>query len=498
MDCIKSETNVKIEYLENSICLGNKLKEIKGTSISELKKMDISLGHIDYDVPSFFRSYKGHIHLEIIAMKAKEWYFFFKDINTYLEILKRVLSQKYVKEIEEQIESDSGAVFAFWKHIAFSTIQKYELSVSEYINPVTSDIIVLDDTSHLLPHRFLNQPDIGNSIWVSPQQFLNLFERFQGFFPENASKYISEKDINSYKDKLRSQFGDIAIIKKEFIQKYVNLKDESTIRDLYILYQKNGSILQAAVEVEKALGIETNATLYARFFENCRIVILYILEHLPKYAHAFGTIDQEMLNKALMDIYGAKTIEELKQKEKKYIHIQNQKSGNIGEKEVNYALKWLDKSYIVIKGEYSEECNNEKVVLYNPQYIDEPQEYDHIVIGKQGVFLIETKNYSGKIIIDTAGNWIRIKKDGQEVGERNPFQQILRHEKLIKSMIDVPVMSILCIANPKAVIKGARNSKVPIIKVDLLVDYIETYKSKRELSDIEQQQCKEILINHMI
>ena len=49
---------------------------------------------------------------------------------------------------------------------------------------------------------------------------------------------------------------------------------------------------------------------------------------------------------------------------------------------------------------------------------DEEQEIDHIAIGKVGVIHIETKAYSGKLIIDEEGNWSR-EKDNKYEGIEN-------------------------------------------------------------------------------
>lgn len=173
---------------------------------------------------------------------------------------------------------------------------------------------------------------------------------------------------------------------------------------------------------------------------------------------------------------------------------ENQKKDSMGEKEVNYALKWLDKSYIKISNPNSEKA----ISLYNPEFIDEAQEYDHIIVGKQGVFNIETKNFAGKLIVDVNGNWIRV-RDGQMEGERNPIQQIRRHEKLLRSIIglDIPIINIICMAHPKLIIEGVENCSVPIIKSDLLVEFIETYTSDANISEDEIKKCVTQIENYI-
>ena len=54
-------------------------------------------------------------------------------------------------------------------------------------------------------------------------------------------------------------------------------------------------------------------------------------------------------------------------------------------------------------------------------FLNEPMEYDHVLVGKQGVFVIETKNYKGKIIVDENGNWIRNKNGRRDEGEDSPM-----------------------------------------------------------------------------
>ena len=178
-------------------------------------------------------------------------------------------------------------------------------------------------------------------------------------------------------------------------------------------------------------------------------------------------------------------------KKEEYIDYENQKSKSIseagrkGEDKVSYALKFLD-SYNIIDAQ----SNGAPVCILNKNYIDEEQEYDHIAVGPGGVFLIETKAYSGTITIDDFGNWIR-EKDGKSKGELNPTAQVRRHEKIIRSILpkDTPIFSIICIANDTTIINGVKNSKIPIVKYDLLVEKIETeYRqdilSNKQVSDI--------------
>ena len=155
------------------------------------------------------------------------------------------------------------------------------------------------------------------------------------------------------------------------------------------------------------------------------------------------------------------------------------KWGEKGEKEVEYVLKWLTDDYYVIERECMSKYSNACILLKNSNFIDESQEYDHIVVGPQGIFLIETKNYSGKLYIDAQGNWFRKKKNGSEwMAETNPSQQIVRHHVLMESIIgtNVPIIDVICLAHPDIIASGLENSKVPIIKSDQLGNFIMSYR----------------------
>lgn len=174
---------------------------------------------------------------------------------------------------------------------------------------------------------------------------------------------------------------------------------------------------------------------------------------------------------------------------------QRRDMGRRGEQEVDYVIEWLAaKGFHSVPKKHCVKYDDETILLWNPEHIDEPQEYDHIVIGRKGVFLIETKNYRGKLIINPGGNWIR-EVDGAEEGMISPVQQISQHKQLLQSILPegIPIFPVICIAHPKAIIEGAKNCTVPLKKSDVLGDYIESkdyigYKEK-PLCDAQVQEC---------
>ena len=133
-------------------------------------------------------------------------------------------------------------------------------------------------------------------------------------------------------------------------------------------------------------------------------------------------------------------------------------------------------------GKYSDNI----ILLENPSFCDEAQEFDHLVIGPQGIFNIETKNSAGKLAIDKAGNWLRLKKGETEwVAEENPAQQVFRHRVLLQSIVgyQIPIIDVICLSHPSILIAGQENSRIPVIKKDLLADFIVNYRPAVLTSD---------------
>lgn len=143
------------------------------------------------------------------------------------------------------------------------------------------------------------------------------------------------------------------------------------------------------------------------------------------------------------------------------------RAGEVGERQVRYALEWLPKDkYIVINSVFLEKGG----II---------QEYDHLVIGHKGIFSIETKNYSGKITIDTYGNWSRERNNIQQ-GVENPLAQVERHNKLLKNIIvdKYPIIDIVVIANKDTIVNGMENSPFHVLRHDNITNFIENYSSE--------------------
>jgi len=124
---------------------------------------------------------------------------------------------------------------------------------------------------------------------------------------------------------------------------------------------------------------------------------------------------------------------------------------------------------------------------------------DHLVVGPNGVFVVETKNYAGRVVC-YGDEWLRkpvgAKRDrfgvfGFDVG--SPSKQVKRNVGRVRRVIegiepfkegDVWVNGVLVFPNP-AVHLEIHDPTVPILKIRELANFVLTRKPNRPLSSGE-------------
>jgi hypothetical protein len=125
--------------------------------------------------------------------------------------------------------------------------------------------------------------------------------------------------------------------------------------------------------------------------------------------------------------------------------------------------------------------------LLNDLYLrDGGGDIDHIVLGPNGVFVLETKNWNGSISCN-GDEW-------QRMGKRNfsgsPSRQVKRNAARIKQIFDnspdlkslgIWVEGIVVLTNNHATLHF-NNPTVPILKLSQLPNYIAEFRSSRSLS----------------
>ena len=147
-----------------------------------------------------------------------------------------------------------------------------------------------------------------------------------------------------------------------------------------------------------------------------------------------------------------------------------EQAGSEGEERVKHQLRYLGSEYRIWNGVHLE-------------YDGLSNEFDHIIIGPKGIIHIETKNYSGELRFNSFGiEQTKYDSDGNVIEQKNiddPTGQITMHEMLLERVLqnngvkDCPLKSVLCIANPRAIINGnPANSKILVCKDSMLLHHI--------------------------
>lgn len=173
------------------------------------------------------------------------------------------------------------------------------------------------------------------------------------------------------------------------------------------------------------------------------------------------------------------------------------RTGSRGESSVLSELEKLGDDYRVLNG-----------IVVPPNRGDT----DHIVVGPNGLFVIETKNYAG--IIHCEGDaWTR-EKIGRagtpyqlEIG--SPSNQVKRNAKVLKDFIlahekeifqerrspHLWIAGIIVFTRPDTML-DLREPTVPVVELDDLADYIDSFESEYELSDAEIKRVASLLLKH--
>jgi hypothetical protein len=160
------------------------------------------------------------------------------------------------------------------------------------------------------------------------------------------------------------------------------------------------------------------------------------------------------------------------------------KGGRQGEKAViNTLTKSLNDDYYIINGAYLK---------------DRGGDIDHIVLGPSGIYVLETKNWSGKIICN-GDQWQR---PGKTI-KGNPSLQVKRNTQKVKKLIDnshtirdsnLWVEGLIVFTNTNADL-NISNPTVTILKLHQLSQHIKNQENNRLTKDQIQKIVKQIQNN---
>ena len=336
-----------------------------------------------------------------------------------------------------------------------------------------------------------------------------MYEFLESMLPDNIDETRRKKALADEKaqqakrqqlaNALLRRYGPVSIL-KDNLRSSINRLGFMELLELFKEYKAQENYFSELVAQSNLDRKDSLFKQYADIYRLGSVLISDRMNQINRNKTKNKYIPQDLLDEAMVFYYDADSPQDTYAARSAEIYSQAKESGDKGEKKVDYALKWLDTSYVKIEKRSKDKAGNPCILISNPTFIDEKQEYDHLIVSSKGVFSIETKNFAGKLVVDKSGNWIR-KKDGGEEGMKNPLQQVRQHEKLLASFLprECHIISILCIANDKAVIEGEEHCPIPIVKSDLLVEFIENWKETgSELSDDQKEDCVATIYEHMV
>ena len=160
-----------------------------------------------------------------------------------------------------------------------------------------------------------------------------------------------------------------------------------------------------------------------------------------------------------------------------------------GEEEVIKALSVLDDTYVLI---------NDVNLAGGAGNID------HIVLGPNGVFVIETKNYSG-VVVCSGDSWLRHysgTRRRRNFGLGSPSRQAKRNALSVKKVVEsvkgfcrmnIWVDAVVVFPNPHVKLH-LKNPTITILRSEELPNYILTRKLNYQLSPNEIREIGQVIM----
>lgn len=154
-------------------------------------------------------------------------------------------------------------------------------------------------------------------------------------------------------------------------------------------------------------------------------------------------------------------------------------AGYVGEKNTAQELKGLGGDYRVLNG-------------YGIKGRTGTQEIDHLVVGPNGIFHIETKNWGGTVTFTDKGV-----EHSQEGHKEDPTARLYRQEFVLKELLRAhklqsDVVGVLCFSNPDCTLAGG-SPAFATLKLDRLVETIRSHKAKHPLSSTDVKTLAKLL-----
>lgn len=433
----------------------NTVAEIRNATEQELEKFADK--HWKLIAPPFNESF----WIELCnLLNNLEIYFFMnssKDIEKYAiysSIEKKLHFRKDIKEFyldtkEQKIYTKTKAnFFDSIDSIFYLFSNSSEQKLDEFGDPIIDEYDYLDDSSYSNPPK--KTCDYPQDFW---KLLCILGELLYGEFNDFEIKSpIYKAAIRMFKSEEKQEYGK-NITEKEAVEKriksFIEVYSQSKIEFLNekcknrknLLYFFNDNASYIAQFGSKVITYEETITEVKEFLNSSHRVL-----------DVDGNIFFEFENDCGFDLDNK--FSEIKKIQEKILNTMDS-----GEKNVEYTLRWIlhnTDSYIVpIQKDCESKYRYNCILLRKSDFIDEPQEYDHILVSPAGIILIESKYWNGLVRYLPDGQLLRKVDGGDFCGENDTISQINRHMILMKKIApNIPVYNVLCLAHNNVIIEG--------------------------------------------
>ncbi len=177
------------------------------------------------------------------------------------------------------------------------------------------------------------------------------------------------------------------------------------------------------------------------------------------------------------------------------------KYDNNSEKAVGYELwenadkAWF-RSCIRYRG-YPGLGGQNKIRIKNEAFKDELFDFEHIIIARNGIFIIKVQAGDGNLKIIDKNQWFW-EEEGKKKGANNPRKWFRQREQLLRSFLpeDISIASICCIENDDGLIAGAEDINLNVIKLEDMGRFIMEYPCIKEYTEEEIVSIAENIWEH--
>jgi hypothetical protein len=145
------------------------------------------------------------------------------------------------------------------------------------------------------------------------------------------------------------------------------------------------------------------------------------------------------------------------------------RKGALGEYEVGAELEALSDSYSVFNDINTEEFGN----------------FDHVVVGPPGIFALETKNWTGLIDADAAGELTRNGRPSSQPHVRSLEQKVMMLREQVAVLCrrdDLFIRGVMVFPKASVAAPFGKTRSIHCVRIEKLRDYIDNSKFSKKLS----------------